>query len=976
MRIRLLACIAFSLAASLVFADDISFDTIFVAPATDMSKYYLGAIFGSVSDVLVGGSNVVVGKMFYVFNTGIITFTALLIFYTMSMSVVNTAQDGNAMGQKVSTWIVLRIVAGMSMLIPTYSGYSAIQVLVMWSVVQGVGFADNIWTQALDTVEAYGGSVVVPVSQGLEAPTTSSDGSTSNSSQYTDMNMIATKNSSTYSPSISATSGTATAASIFQSSACVEYKYNDCLQVNSNDSSACLRSDYGYFNTANVSASGSTRASSTWCFGKLATSGTVSTCDASCGQYISNTTSCEQGCSYYAEAFNNMVLAIAPMAADFYTSAVTTCNSDSSKCSGTSGTAQTLVDYNAANYGCATGAYNDQYVCSPSQMLISGASSYYQISMADRMKPDSLSTSDSSWYDSAKSAGWAMAGSYYRNLVGGGGASQSLALDPIQLPVISTSSNTTVTAPPTTISYGYQNVYAALVNQKQAGGSSSSTELYPIGWFSNAAYYYLNEMQSMLYAGSSSGGTTTSSPQTQAYDEFTALMLKQLVVGDNPFTSLGGGYSYYFHYTAEGDFTKYPGYVWTMLSSNVASLAGFQLYAGGTDLYPSGIFSLPSTSTACKNSNSSSSCSTSPYSGCFIDTINQGCITNQDSSPAFSGILGQANAAATSYLSDPLLSIANTGQYFMQNSMTYWTRVISQTFSDATYLAIDYMAVMTATSLAASVGAFLSSLFMPFDTGGGWAILSGALNGIAQFCFQLDRAMMEAWLPFGTALATMFFMLGVMMGVYLPFVPFLLYLFGVISWLIAVVEAMVAAPLVAMGVTHPEGHDLLGKSEQAIMLLLGVFIRPAAMVVGLIMAITLNYIMIGFLNYGFVVTLNPILAGFTSGDTQSFQLVIVVGSLIVYVYTIIEVINLCFSMIFQVPDKLLRWIGGPVEQSAGAQAMAQIKGGVSQSASGAAGGASSKAGSAPSVQGQAPAASTSFKGGNSGGGESSGGGDK
>ena len=148
------------------------------------------------------------------------------------------------------------------------------------------------------------------------------------------------------------------------------------------------------------------------------------------------------------------------------------------------------------------------------------------------------------------------------------------------------------------------------------------------------------------------------------------------------------------------------------------------------------------------------------------------------------------------------------------------------------------------------------------------------------------------------------------------------------------------------------------------------------MVVGLIMAITLNYIMIGFLNYGFVVTLNPILAGFTSGDTQSFQLVIIVGSLIVYVYTIIEVINLCFSMIFQIPDKLLRWIGGPVEQSAGAQAMAQIKGGVSQSASGAAGGASSKASSAPSVQGQAPSASTSFKGSSSGGGESSGGGDK
>jgi len=280
------------------------------------------------------------------------------------------------------------------------------------------------------------------------------------------------------------------------------------------------------------------------------------------------------------------------------------------------------------------------------------------------------------------------------------------------------------------------------------------------------------------------------------------------------------------------------------------------------------------------------------------------------------------------------------------------------------------MAVMSATSILASAAAFAFSWFMPFDTGGGWAILSGGINAAAHFCFQLDRAALEAWLPFGSALAMMFFMLGVTMGVYLPFIPFLLYLFGVISWLMSVVEAMVAAPLVAMGVTHPEGHDLLGKSEQAVMLLLGVFIRPAAMVVGLIMAITLNYIMIGFLNYGFVVTLNPILASLTGGP-QDFELVIIVGSLIVYVYTAIEVINLCFSMIFQVPDKVLRWIGGPVEQSAGAQALAQIKGGVGQSASGAAGGASSKAGSAPSVSGNAPQAQTKHDNNSAGGGEAS-----
>ena len=165
MKIRSLSLLLF--VASFAFADTINYDQIFVAPATDISIYYLSLLFGTVSNVLVGGSNVVVGQMFYVFNSGIITFTALLIFYTMTLSVINTAQDGNAMGQKVSTWIVLRIVTGMSLLVPTTTGYSAIQILVMWSVVQGVGFADTIWEQALNTMAQYGGTVVVPVNQGL-----------------------------------------------------------------------------------------------------------------------------------------------------------------------------------------------------------------------------------------------------------------------------------------------------------------------------------------------------------------------------------------------------------------------------------------------------------------------------------------------------------------------------------------------------------------------------------------------------------------------------------------------------------------------------------------------------------------------------------------------------------------------------------------------------------------------------------------
>jgi conjugal transfer/type IV secretion protein DotA/TraY len=946
MKIRSLSFLLLSFAVSFALAEDISFDTIFVAPANDISIYYLSLLFGTVSNVLVGGSNAVVGQMFYVFNTGIITFTAMLIFYTMTLSVVNTAQDGNAMGQKVSTWIVLRIVTGMSLLVPTYAGYSAIQVLVMWSVVQGVGFADTIWTQTLDTMSAYGGTVVVPVNQGMS--TSDSDSGGTDTSQWKDQMMIVSMGNET---------GNGAAKQAFSFGVCAMALYNQCLSENSgasNISTLCSRSNYGYFRTSQDGSK------SVWQFGKVSNPGTNgygATMETTCGTITSPNNN-----EYYNMATDNLVMAIGPMAMDYYSDALTTCDSNNQKCD-----TGTLVASTAPNQGCAYGDYNDAYVCSPSQMMISAAATYYSISMAARINEPLGSTE---WMESAKNGGWAMAGSYYYNLVGGGANTQlSLkAIDPpdADAPPLNSS-------PIKSSSANYYTVYNNMI--KKSFKNSSNNSYPPLQWYSNNAYCYLRKMSSLSMSPSGSGTGASSSPQEAAYDKFAGEMLNKLNIS-NPLGSLSDtGKSAYFGYTAYGDFTKYPGYVWNMLSSNLASLAGIELYVSTTSssLYPSGsgvYYSAPGKNANCSTSGSCASDKSPNYTGCFSQLSSNECLSNQDSTPPFSGLLGQANASANSYLSDPLLSLATTGRFMLNNSMNYWTTVISQTYMDAKDLAGAYMGANTATAVAFSLLAFWASFAVPFDVGGAFGLLSGAIQAIAQFFFQLDRAVMESWLPFGTALAMMFFMLGIMMGVYLPFIPFLLYLFGVIGWLISVVEAMVAAPLVAMGVTHPEGHDLLGKAEQSVMLLLGVFIRPAAMVIGLILAITLNYIMVGFFNYGFIVTVNPILENLKGG---AFQLLIVAACLIVYVYILIEVINQCFSMIFQVPDKLLRWIGGPQEQSSAAQAMNQIKGGVSSSAQQAGQGASSSAGRAPQASPGSVSASTSFDQDGAGGGGAKGG---
>ena len=70
-------------------------------------------------------------------------------------SAVNTAQEGEFLGQRWSSAMVpLRAVLGFSVLIPTTQGYSIIQIVVMWIIVQGVGMGNFMWGTLLEYFES------------------------------------------------------------------------------------------------------------------------------------------------------------------------------------------------------------------------------------------------------------------------------------------------------------------------------------------------------------------------------------------------------------------------------------------------------------------------------------------------------------------------------------------------------------------------------------------------------------------------------------------------------------------------------------------------------------------------------------------------------------------------------------------------------------------------------------------------------
>ncbi len=112
--------------------------------------------------------------------------------------------------------------------------------------------------------------------------------------------------------------------------------------------------------------------------------------------------------------------------------------------------------------------------------------------------------------------------------------------------------------------------------------------------------------------------------------------------------------------------------------------------------------------------------------------------------------------------------------------------------------------------------------------------------------------MVVEWIqPIILAAGAGFFVVGVSLGIYMPLYPYMVFTFGVIGWIIAVIEGMVAAPLVAMGVTHPDGHDFLGRASQSVMLLVSLFLRPSLMLIGLFAAMILCQVSLSMILYTF-----------------------------------------------------------------------------------------------------------------------------
>ena len=144
----------------------------------------------------------------------------------------------------------------------------------------------------------------------------------------------------------------------------------------------------------------------------------------------------------------------------------------------------------------------------------------------------------------------------------------------------------------------------------------------------------------------------------------------------------------------------------------------------------------------------------------------------------------------------------------------------------------------------------------------------------------------------------------------IPMLPFMMWLGILGGWLIAVVIAVIAAPLWAIMHLHPNGDDLTGRGGNGYMMVLGLLLRPALAIFGFIAAIVISSVMGEFINKVFFQVFS-----FSQGDGNGLGFFIgMIAGTAIYVAIMFSFIKKTFGLMHVIPDELMKWIGGGGDQ--------------------------------------------------------------
>lgn len=830
----------------------------FNPPPGDLSVIFLSNIFGVVEGVLHGTGSQILGNMFAVFNSAVMGLGSIMIMYTLIVGTMNTAHEGQFLGQKwASIWVPMRSVLGISLLVPQSSGYCMMQIFVMWVVVQGVGAADKVWGVALNYLNR--GGVIV---QAQMDPTTS----------MTADNTAIAKG----------------AAVILQGQVCMlavqkmiksaqtdmvsnarQFKSGPCYEPTGMMKEFCTGTIPDFIASVNAVTQQQNTAPTDQGYSlpmpNFKGQGIYDALSGMCGtikwkDFAQNNAAFKKLTTYSVEQASrltnqdiaqqkiNTIMGSQPPPnlaigdSDLQTAKLSRAIAIQQMYVGLSMIAQVIIGNNPVfspressgmspaipgvaydqfgvpqdNRGNICPANNDKCIgwgpdyFSKTAPVFNG--SEFQGAITDYnaiMRPtlallaQAARKSDQSearaFIFQAQQEGWMMAGSYFFYLARLNAQGMGMG----NLTDTDTGLDNSVAVK---LSGMFQAQTSADPIEKKCGGDYPQLCMWLQGDMTSiqALQKLLNGQPVLSPAISVKVDPSDNSKPVQVMGSCTVagFINNSMMVhlpgqpGMNP-----PKFALKFDFTPNVEQIAMPS---IDFPCNYVAFVGCLPRLLTQVIYNSLIKSV-----------------FEAFLKIILNLI-ESFITRAISLPLqnMAGIFQQGLSIIQQPEVNPIIALANMGVLYINHAMHSWMQV----------------------TMASVIGAFVP-----------WF-------GIVMFILSaFVMPIVGAWM------STMV-LIGFITAYYVPFLPYMIFTFASLGWLMAVIEAMVAAPIVALGVTFPEGHEAFGKSEAAFMILLNIFLRPAMMIIGYIAAIILSYVSVWVINAGFA---NAIL--FMQGDPNRPQ---------------------------------------------------------------------------------------------------------
>lgn len=860
----------------------------------DISLDLLSKLFGPVSYVLPADHTQLLGFLLNIFNVGIWVVGGAIVSFVVVTTIIHTSKEGELMGQRAHMATLYRAVLGMILLIPKPpAGYTLVQIIVMWVVVQGVNLADNIWTTAVQYLN-NGGVVSSNVSP----------------ERYKRASPLVTQ--------------------VLESEVCMYLMqaHDEKLKVTAIDWLASYPQDKtisrqvqscwaiaptNYVPNYVNDSKGSLYKIS---FGKSPASCPPSiNTEGVCGIYDwSSKPAANQ--PYIALAMTQLVTELLPVAYQIAQQAVTSASMEEAAKKLPAGS--TPPSTPLPDPCLSTSTNSPPPACWPVPTMQAAAIDY--VNTLQPLVSNSNTTSANQRLSQSVDYGWVLAGVYYRDLVQNTGNNNTVFLSDDQLVTMTPTS----ALPPLVSDQGppVPNPPRSKLDTSKESHLTSDDASY--GVLIKGSKAYLRPMELAFQA------IDDPTVKTMDYSKKTAAAFDAMT--DAWTASSSSSYA--------------------QVNSNIQSNNQWLAGGGSFDTNP---FSLDHGSSV------------------FHKTFpNMDWLVAQDVEQMVNRLWTAWQHLTTPSqkfeVRDLIGALSAFGVELMDSTLTFWHDVTGHIWQEVAGIASGYLIAMGAIGLGAgwiqelgdqAIDLFYYILqylqivipvppivviipgvifFAPILLGGIILYTIGftafQLSAGFVLLFKITITIIFWYLPIFLYVGVPIFTTGVLLGLFAPLIPYLLFLFGVLGWFVAVIESMVAAPLIALGITHPSGqHDYLGRAEQAIMLLLNIMLRPPAMIIGLLAATILAFVSLQLLTLGFSAVFAEGLSHVQSSGVLGAMgiFTVVMAFIIAYTTMALVLINRCFSLIYLMPDKLTRWLGAQPEQSMPDSILEHIKGGMTRS---------------------------------------------